>query len=282
MKFDLAAKLKRAIPTTIKDRIKTSPIFVRHRSGFVNVFHCSVYRTGSQWMRGILADRRICRHSGLLSEMFFHRTFDTPERADQTTYRAFPNTEPFREKRIVGFYTSYESYLRVPKPDRYRTFFVSRDPRDIVVSHYFASRRDARRSKSSEYQKLADPETGIPHMMDRLVEMRLFAALDSWADVSADPNVSLLRFEDLIGQRQLEIFKELFAFCDITVPDGELAELLADHNFEKLSAGRKQGQVDENSHYRKGIAGYWKNYFTNEHLEKLRVIRYQVILYRPI
>jgi len=272
MKLDLVAKLKRAVPTSIKDRVKTSPIFVKHRSDFVNVYHCSVYRTGSQWMRRILADRRIRRYSGMLSEMFFQRTFGTTERADQTMSYPFPYAEPFREKRIMGFYTSYESYLRVPKPDRYRTFFVSRDPRDIVVSHYFASRRDARRSKGPEYQKLADPETGIPYMMDRLEAMGLFGALDSWADMPDDPNVRLLRFEDLIGPRQFEIFKELFAFCDIAVPDGELIELLADYSFEKLSAGRKRGQEDENSHYRKGVAEDWKNHFTDEHLKKIRTI----------
>ncbi len=82
MTFDLVAKLKRVVPTSIKDRVKTSPLFVRHRSCFVNVFHCSVYRTGSQWMRRILADRRIRRYSGMLTEMFFQRTFGTTERAD--------------------------------------------------------------------------------------------------------------------------------------------------------------------------------------------------------
>ncbi len=223
-------------------------------------------------MRRILADRRILRYSGMPAEMFFHRTFGTIERADQTASYEFPYSEPFREKRIVGFYTSYENYQRVPKPGSYRTFFVSRDPRDIVISHYFASRRDARRLKSPEYPKLAEPETGIPHMMDRLEAMGLFAALDSWADMPDDSNVRLLRFEDLIGPDQFEIFKELFAFCDIAIPDGELAELLVDCGFEKLSEGRKQGQVDENSHYRKGIVGDWKYYFTDEHLQKLHTI----------
>jgi hypothetical protein len=37
--------------------------------------------------------------------------------------------------------------------------------------------------------------------------------------------------------------------------------------FEAQSGGRERGSEDVGSHYRKGIAGDWVNYFTREHAE---------------
>ena len=87
-----------------------------------------------------------------------------------------------------------------------------------------------------------------------------------------DPRVLQLCFEDLIGPRQFEVFRNLFAHCDIDMPDGMLRELLEDHSFRALSGGRRPGEEDVVSHYRKGIAGDWKNHFTDEHIEKFRAV----------
>lgn len=274
MNSSIAALLKRFVPIVVKSRIKTSPFLVRYRSSSVNVYHCTVYRTGSQWMRRILADRRVCRYSGLLYEMHFQRIFGTAARPDRTvTYEVFPYVEPFRKGLIVGLYAGYEHYARIPKPENHKTFFVSRDPRDIVVSHYFASRRDAQNLNSPHYRILAQPEDGIPWMIDRLEEMGLFSALGSWASIPQDdPRVLLLRFEDLIGPRQFEVFKALFAHCDIAMPDDVLRGLLADHSFAVLSSGRQPGEEDVVSHYRKGVVGDWKNHFTTAHVEKFKAV----------
>jgi hypothetical protein len=35
-------------------------------------------------------------------------------------------------------------------------------------------------------------------------------------------------------------------------------------SFEKLSRGRERGEEDPSSFYRKGVAGDWKKYFTEE------------------
>jgi hypothetical protein len=218
VKRSITTSLKRLVPVAVKNRIKTSPFMVRYRSSSVNVYHCTVYRTGSEWMRRILADRRVCRYSGLLYEMYFQRIFGTAERPDRTMTREFPYTQPFRQRQIVGLYASYENYARIPKPENHKTFFVSRDPRDIVVSHYFASRRDAQNLNSPHYRILAQPDDGIPWMIDKLEEMGLFSALGSWATIPQDdPRVLLLRFEDLIGPRQFEVFKGLLAHCDIAM-----------------------------------------------------------------
>ena len=264
-------KLKRRIPVSLKHLIKTSPLFTEYRSSSINVYHCSVYRTGSQWLRRLLSDRRVCRFSGLSYEMYFHRIFSTTKVPDLTVRREFPYPKGFRGRMLIGLYASYDGYCRVPKPVRYKTFFVTRDPRDIVVSHYFATRRDTARVKNPlYYEQLADPASGIPWMIDRLNEMGLFAAQRSWAEVSNDRNVLLLHFEDLIGNRQFECFKKILAHCDIALPDSVLNELLEAYSFQRLACGRRPGEEDTNSHYRKGVSGDWKNHFSAVHIDKFK------------
>jgi hypothetical protein len=280
MKNSITSSLKRFVPIAVKNSIKTSPFFARYRSSSINVYHCSVYRTGSQWIRRILSDRRVCRYSGLLHEFHVQRIFGTAERPDRTTTREFPYVEPFRERRIVTICASYENYVRIPKPKNYKTFFVFRDPRDVVVSHYFASRRDAQLLKNRDhYRQIANPDDGIPIMIDRLEHMGLFSSLRSWASIPEDdPSVLLLRFEELIGPRQYESFKGLFAYCDIAMPDDVLKRLLEDHSFRVLAGGRQQGEEDATSHYRMGVAGDWKNHFTDEHVEKFKAVTNDLVI----
>ncbi|CCH93129.1 conserved hypothetical protein [Microcystis aeruginosa PCC 9432] len=44
-----------------------------------------------------------------------------------------------------------------------------------------------------------------------------------------------------------------------------LLSIVYDNNFIKLSGARKPGEENIKSHYRKGIAGDWKNHFNDEH-----------------
>ena len=89
---------------------------------------------------------------------------------------------------------------------------------------------------------------------------------------SSDKRVLILRFEELIGNEQFYTFKKLFSHCDIAIPDGTLRLLLKDCSFEVLSGGRKPGEEDMNCHYRKGISGDWKNYFTKDIKEKFNIV----------
>ena len=41
--------------------------------------------------------------------------------------------------------------------------------------------------------------------------------------------------------------------------------IVYEHDFPRLSGGRKPGEENVKHHYRKGIAGDWKNHFTEEH-----------------
>jgi lipopolysaccharide transport system ATP-binding protein len=47
------------------------------------------------------------------------------------------------------------------------------------------------------------------------------------------------------------------------LPQPILRHILARHAFEHRAGGRTRGQEDVRHHYRKGVAGDWRNYFTS-------------------
>ena len=135
---------------------------VKHRSEFDNIYHCCVQRTASQWLRNIYNDEVFYRNTGL-------RAIPYKEMGLASAHI----DEPFPKRTIVThLYISYPTYLSIPKPRAHRYFFVQRDPRDAVVSWYYAARYshkpmgsipEMRRDLSSMSQ-----EDGIHYMIDAI------------------------------------------------------------------------------------------------------------------
>ena len=93
----------------------------------------------------------------------------------------------------------------------------------------------------------------------------IFDALHSWAGANDDsPDIVLVRFEDLVGDQQIQMFQRLFAHCDIAVPRESLQRILTRLSFEKLSGGRKPGTVNKMHKYRSGRPGDWIQHFDDE------------------
>ena len=121
-------------------------------------------------------------------------------------------------------YLSFENFGDLPKPSAYRAFFVYRDPRDIVVSAYFLRRNTDTRGNTMEdrnFLQASSLEDGLIYSIDRAERVGVFAAFRSWADAgSEDPNIMLIRYEDLTGDRGFRSIQDLLAFCDIAI-EGE-------------------------------------------------------------
>jgi hypothetical protein len=76
-------------------------------------------------------------------------------------------------------------------------------------------------------------------------------------------NYAEVRYEDLL-QRPEEEMARLLGFLGAAT-DGEVVKRCVDAaSFEKLSKGRERGEEDPSSFFRKGVAGDWKNAFTEE------------------
>jgi hypothetical protein len=133
-----------------------------------------------------------------------------------------------------------------------RFVHIIRDPRDSEISLRFQVKR---------------ADTSLPENWQR--ESLKFAKI--WADKITDVRASAkqhphvryheLRYEDLLD-RPHETLAAVFNFLDVdTAPVPACIEAAS---FEKLSGGRKPGQEDQSSFFRKGIKGDWRNHMDAE------------------
>jgi hypothetical protein len=238
---------------------------VRHRSCAENVYHCCVWKTASQWLRNVLSATDVYRYSGLLPYAYeVHEGRDYRALQQRTFDRSFPT-----RRIITPLYINYESFAGLPKPDQYRAFFVARDPRDVLISHYFSSKFSHNENPGvlEERKRVADlPEKeGIIVHLRYMGERGIFDAMRSWVENSGrDSDIRVYRFEDLTGDDQLRWVRDLMDHCDIRIPQDKLEPILARLSFEKLSGGRKPGDENQHHKYRSGKHGGWMKYFDDD------------------
>ncbi|RKN43363.1 sulfotransferase domain-containing protein [Micromonospora endolithica] len=223
------------------------------RCEFQNIYHCTVHKTGSQWIKALFSDPVVYRYSGLLPfDPRFHGRLPIPV---VPTGRA-----------ALALFHSYPKFKKIEKPERYRAFFVMRDPRDIVVSSYFSLRNShAPMGDIPQARKILREKPmkeGLLYVIERLSRRYTFKQLRSWAVAPPSETFRIFRYEDLTSERQQEQVDELMRHCGIVLPPAELEALLARYSFSKMRQDRAAaGQI---SHYRKGKAGDWRNHFDDE------------------
>ncbi|MFG2068764.1 sulfotransferase domain-containing protein [Micromonospora tulbaghiae] len=248
----LRVKARRAQMEARNARMRlTVPVVAR--SDFDNIFHCTVRKTGSQWIKALFSDPAVYRHCGLLP-------YDP-------RFYAGGATAPVPAGRIgLAIFLSHKRFEAVPKAGSYRAFFVIRDPRDVVVSSYFSLRNshapmgDIPQARKA-LQELPKKE-GMLYVIDRLRDKKQFAQMRSWGVAPRDETFRLFRYEDLTGERQADEVDQLLRHCGITLPPAELEALLARYSFTKMKKSKETpGRI---SHYRKGASGDWRNHFDDD------------------
>jgi Sulfotransferase domain len=189
-------------------------------------------------------------------------------------------------------FTANACYQHIPSSVT-RAIHIIRDPLDILVSAYYSH---ARSHPTNGWDDLArhraallacGTEAGYQlemaylfshnfQFIDGSVEVVApFAALETWN--WDDPRFLTIRMEDLTSDPE-QCFRRMFAFADKPVPDG-LAEAIGQASFDKMSGGRQKGAVDDNSHYRRGLPGEWRNTLPPATVEAMRV-RFKDLLQR--
>ena len=243
---------RRALLEAHNARLRLS-VPVVSRSEFENVYHCTMRKTASQWIQAMFSDPIVYRHSGLLPYVPRYYKWRHPQ--------AFP---PGRV--TLSLFVSHKRFETIPKPDRYRAFFVLRDPRDIVVSNYFSTRNShTPMGDVPVLRKILQDKPfkeGLLYLIGNLAEKGTFNALRSWAVAPSSEAIRLFRYEDLTGERQTEEVDRMMRHCGITIPPAELETLLSRYSFSRMR--RDQASAGTVSHYRKGKAGDWRNHFDDD------------------
>ena len=243
---------RRAMLEAHNARLRLS-VPVVSRCEYENVYHCAMRKTASQWIQAMFSDPIVYRYSGLLPYVPRYYKWSHPQ--------AFP---PNRV--TLSLFVSHKRFETIPKPDRYRAFFVLRDPRDIVVSSYFSTRNShAPMGDIPELRKVLQEKPfkeGLLYLISHLSEKGTFRALRSWAIAPSVEAVRLVRYEDLTGERQTDEVDQLMRHCGISIPSSELAVLLSRYSFSRMRGDRES--VGSTAHSRKGKAGDWRNHFDDD------------------
>ena len=178
----------------------------------------------------------------------------------------------------------------------YRGFHVIRDPRDVLVSAYFSHlyshpiRPDG--GWIAEFRRQLEAAADIEHGLQLEMDFNatIFASMQNWD--YANPRILETRYERLMIDPVAE-FARIFNFLGFdtprlgmvtlaamaldswrlqrlkqprpvrsTLPELALRRIVRRNAFERLTKGRQPGQENMRHHYRKGVSGDWRTYFT--------------------
>jgi hypothetical protein len=218
------------------------------------VVHITHPKAGSQWIRRILVE---CLPDAVIPS--------------QETLLENPALNPsweFLSRPIVpgavypAMYLPKDHFDKVEGSALCRRFVVIRDLRDALVSGYFSIRYShptdmAHVAQLRSQLESRSLEEGLIYLFDGFTDL-CAAVQGTWME-SGDP---MLRYEDLLV-KDVELLEEvLLNHCRLPVSRQELRRNVEESRFEKLSGGRRLGEEDRFSHYRKGTPGDWRNHFT--------------------
>jgi lipopolysaccharide transport system ATP-binding protein len=221
------------------------------------VFHLTHQKAGSQWIHRIFHALDFNRL--VLPEVEISSKYEYPIEGVQ-----FLKSPVLEGKIYPTLYLTREQFSTVNLPRYHRRFIVIRDPRDTLVSAYFSYK--VSHELNSEWMRNCRVE------LNRLpLEAGLFFMLDNWL-----PNIAafqwswaasgeeLIKYEDLLANDESILTRVLLEHCKLPVDKDQFLEVVRANKFEARTGGRKRGQEDVKSHERKGVAGDWRNHFTDK------------------
>lgn len=221
-----------------------------------NIFAASPPKAGSQWMKAILDHSVVRTHNRLwtLPQLDYQRRSD----------RTFPLGTS-----VPGLYLAYDEYLRINKPAEYRTLYMFRDPREIVVSAYFSIMKTHRPlpalSAAREALASAPVETGLLRTIEIMAPH--LRSMATWAAVD-EPQVATFRLEMIAADPSAQV-ERILDHCGVQLSYPELERVLRDTSRTSLQVrDLVRRSAGEESHYRLDQLGH-RELFTDEHLEAL-------------
>lgn len=239
-----------------------------HKGPVDNIYFATIQKAGSQYIKNVFDDKRIRNHTKLMT--YPQQRYEWDE-----FQKIFP-----KGAFVPGLYISYDLYDEIIKPSRYKTFYVMRDPRNIVVSWYHSMLKTHKiMGKVGRHRKDCQRlsfEDGLHYSIDALAIK--FMAMRTWKINENDPSLLILKFESLKND-PLFSFKKIFEHCNVIIPEETLQAVLADYTKNKMRKKDLATRKDKaESHYRwKGSD--FRDSFNHAHLEHFKQVTGNLVEY---
>lgn len=201
----------------------------------------------------------------------------TREAVEREGWKDFGKLRYLGDKTTTHFCTQIEEIARTFPEARF--LHMLRDGRDVVVSDMFLLFKELEKREMPEDARREAAAAREHHVFGKGGRVPLFrpAVLrylaTEWATaVSGGRRAQTLlgpgqwhevRYER-IAERPIEELGAILNWLGVAADSAQVEHLVKTHTFEQLSGGRSRGQEDPTAEWRKGIAGDWKNHFTNE------------------
>lgn len=149
-----------------------------------------------------------------------------------------------------------------------KVIHIIRDGRDAAVSAMHHARNFGRSKKNAEANARGSqkPDEGVfsGDQLGKLASEWAARVVKTARDGPAllGENYAEVRYEDLLERPEEEV-RRLLLFLGVRADEKTAGRCARAASFEKLSKGRKRGEEDSASFFRKGVAGDWKNVFTD-------------------
>lgn len=164
-----------------------------------------------------------------------------------------------------------------------KVIHIIRDGRDAAVSgvhHVWNRAADAGGHFDVDPEMLrkrdayrADPEAFVKSGESIFTEGQLEWTARDWADLvgktiengpaALGENYLEVRYETMLAEPEAQT-RRLLEFLDALADEEAVGRCVERGSFERRTKGRRQGQEDPTAFMRKGVAGDWKNVFTEE------------------
>ena len=175
---------------------------------------------------------------------------------------------------LCAHYQLTEDLLSIIEDQETLTIHLYRDPRDAQLSATFYIKNALTHhalhntlSNMSESDAVALMLSGglITTIDNELVDYGGASYFTkSTLEWIGNKNVIAIKYEDFFT-KPYETMKNIITENDLSISDEHLKKIISEFSFSKFSNGRKQGEEDKTSHFRKGIIGDYKNYYTELH-----------------
>ena len=169
----------------------------------------------------------------------------------------------------------------------FRVVVTLRDPRDQLVSRMFHVRRDKRHAWHDHVNDWSDDEIlmaciegGDSNSFPGIVALHNITR--TW--LTRPELAVLVRYEDLLQDANAEMVG-VFDHLGLHIGAALRRAIVSRNQFDRLTVGkqvwrrgRKRGEMDVNSHFRKGVRGDWRRYFQPAHIERFKSLANDILV----